>query len=178
MNPAPGRREANIDQSGNTVLSKVANDLPDFVQDHFSETFDADQKDLDLPVFDLVSLQPSCSKQLNRDIRASSFESPKAVSSIHQSFLECDNDLDSDNSGVNSEARNCGYTVQTLPDFLSDGALSGSKHSSAVLSTSLEGTETAHNYRDKELHTVSTFNCSSLKIYSNHFIWLVLDYPR
>ena len=130
------------------------------MQGHYCESSAAgsSQKGFELPDFDLVSPSLPNSDTAPRDSRASSFELPvNAVNTQQHSSPDIsDNELDTDSLPV----QNVGGIIQTLPDFLSDGVLSGGKSSSpgvSVISDPFPGAEPSLSNRDpsSELQRVS-----------------------
>ena len=153
VKPSTNRRDIS-DATGNNSLPNIASDLPDFVQDHFCDAVGASARGLELPDFAIV--QPNADT-INRDSRASSFNFSANTVNTHQDLPDSDNEFDDEaHHLVHVQSQNTSGAIQKLPDFLSDGAYSGSQSSPPGLPDSLPRTDSPFSDRDagSELHRV------------------------
>ena len=114
----------------------LTGDLPDFVQDHYSDNIGTSPKGLELPDFTLQGITDN-----GPDIGDSNFPS-KDYSNIEisgncherQSFSDDAHSEFDENSDTEDNVPVQGGLINSLPDFLSDAAVSSSKNSDNVKS--------------------------------------------
>ncbi|XP_045193046.2 endosome-associated-trafficking regulator 1-like [Mercenaria mercenaria] len=115
----------------------VAGDLPDFVQDHYSDNIGTSPRGLELPDFTLRGIRDN-----GPDIGDTNFPNTDYSNSVtndnlelrhneHNSGANDQSDFD-ENSDVEDNVPQQGSLVNSLPDFLSDAAVSSNKSSDNV----------------------------------------------
>ena len=109
--------------------------MPDFVQDHFTDSVGSAARGLDLPDFALdQSLSGIREPSSRNNSRTSSFN--QRLDNVDMTNESLDNERNVDiQDRVHSQTSS--GTMQKLPDFLSDGAYSGNTSPPAVLGESL-----------------------------------------
>ncbi|KAL4234011.1 retrograde transport [Mactra antiquata] len=101
----------------------VAGDLPDFVQDHYTEGMSTSPRGIELPDFTIRDITESGS-DLRRNVSLSQYTVPVVNDCLPLRENEAGDDFDDISDSEENVSVPQGSLVNSLPDFLSDAAVS------------------------------------------------------
>lgn len=115
----------------------VAGDLPDFVQDHYSESMGTSPRGIELPDFTIRDITENGPDLHSRNVPLSQFSTAGVSDSLPLRQSDPDDDFDEISDSEDNIVTPQANLVHSLPDFLSDAAVSSSLNSESVADDSI-----------------------------------------